>query len=83
MRAREKNLRSRLFRDDLSKLFPVLQPAGSDSAIFDNMLEFMVLTGRSVPHAIMMMIPEAWDQNPHMDEHRRACYQYPATLPEP
>ena len=83
MRAREKNLRSRLFRDDLGKLFPVLQPAGSDSAIFDNMLEFMVLTGRSVPHAIMMMIPEAWDQNPHMDEHRRAFYQYHATLAEP
>jgi glutamate synthase domain-containing protein 2/glutamate synthase domain-containing protein 1/glutamate synthase domain-containing protein 3 len=83
MTAREKNLRSRLFGDDLPKVFPVIDPTGSDSAIFDQVLEFLVQTGRSLPHAMMMMIPEAWDNNPHMDEHLKAFYQYHATLMEP
>ena len=83
MRSREKNLNSPLFDGELPKVFPALNPMGSDSAIFDNMLEFLVQTGRSLPHAMMMMIPEAWDGNPHMDEDRRAFYQYHATLIEP
>ena len=82
-RSREKNLTSRLFDKDLPKLFPILDPTGSDSAIFDNMLEFLVQTGRELPHAMMMMIPEAWDGNEHMDEHRQAFYEYHATLMEP
>jgi glutamate synthase domain-containing protein 2/glutamate synthase domain-containing protein 1/glutamate synthase domain-containing protein 3 len=81
--SREKNLTSRLFGKDLPKLFPVIDSRGSDSSIFDNMLEFLVQTGRSLPHAMMMMIPEAWDENPHMDDDRRAFYQYHATLMEP
>ncbi|MCZ6749537.1 MAG: glutamate synthase large subunit, partial [SAR324 cluster bacterium] len=80
---REQNLNSPLFDGDLQKVLPALNPMGSDSAIFDNMLEFLVQTGRSLPHAMMMMIPEAWDGNPHMDEDRRAFYQYHATLIEP
>jgi glutamate synthase domain-containing protein 2/glutamate synthase domain-containing protein 1/glutamate synthase domain-containing protein 3 len=83
MRAREKNMQSRLFGDDLEKVYPILTPTGSDSAIFDEALDFLVQTGRSLPHAITMMIPEAWDGNPHMDEERRAFYQYHATLMEP
>ncbi len=83
MTAREKNLRSRLFGDDLPKVFPIINPKGSDSAIFDQVLEFLVMTGRSLPHAMMTMIPEAWDNNPHMDEAVKAFYQYHATLMEP
>ena len=81
--SREKNLTSGLFGKDLPKLFPVIDARGSDSSIFDNMLEFLVQTGRSLPHAMMMMIPEAWDENPLMDEGRRAFYQCHATLMEP
>ncbi|MCH8883075.1 MAG: glutamate synthase large subunit [SAR324 cluster bacterium] len=83
MSAREKNLNSPLFGADLPKLFPVINPAGSDSAIFDQVLEFLVQTGRSLPHGMMMMIPEAWDNNPEMDPDLRAFYQYHATLLEP
>ena len=83
MTAREKNLRSPLFQDDLPKVFPVINPKGSDSAIFDQVLEFLNQSGRPVPHAMMLMIPEAWDNNPHMDEHIKAFYQYHATLMEP
>ena len=83
MSAREKNLKSPLFGEDLPKLFPVIDPTGSDSAIFDQVLEFLVLTGRSPAHGMMMMIPEAWDNNPDMDPDRAAFYQYHATLLEP
>ncbi len=83
MRAREKNMTSPLFGDDLGKLFPIINPVLSDSAIFDQALEFLLQTGRSLPHAMMMMNPEAWDGNIHMDEERRAFYQYHATLMEP
>ena len=60
MRARESQLASELFGDDLAKVLPVVRPGGSDSATFDNVLELLVLAGRSLPHAIMMMIPEAY-----------------------
>ncbi|MEE8396306.1 MAG: glutamate synthase large subunit [bacterium] len=83
MAAREKTMVSPLFEDELSKLFPIINPAGSDSAIFDEALEFLVQAGRSLPHAMMMMIPEAWDGNAQMDEDRRAFYHYHASLLEP
>ena len=60
MRARESQLASELFGDDLAKVLPVVRPGGSDSANFDNVLELLVLAGRSLPHAMMMMIPEAY-----------------------
>ena len=83
MRAREKSLASPLYGDDLAKLFPVVNPAGSDSAIFDQVFEFLVRMGRPPQHGMMMMIPESWDNNPELDEDRRAFYQYHATLMEP
>src|SRR5690606_18018159 len=60
MRARESQLASELFGDDLAKVMPIVRPDGSDSATFDNVLELLTLAGRSLPHAAMMMIPEAW-----------------------
>jgi glutamate synthase domain-containing protein 2/glutamate synthase domain-containing protein 1/glutamate synthase domain-containing protein 3 len=83
MRAREKGMHSPVLGKDLEKVMPIIDPTGSDSAIFDQVLEFLVMTGRSLPHAMMMMIPEAWDNNPLMDEDRRAFYMYHATLMEP
>ena len=69
--------------DDLSKVFPVIIPQGSDSATFDNVLEFLVLTGRSLPHAIMMMVPEAWSGNTLMDQKKKDFYEYHSCLMEP
>jgi len=83
MHAREGTLQSDLFGDDLKKLFPVIIPGGSDTAQFDNVLELLVLAGRSLPHAMMMMIPEAWDGHEGMDEERRAFYEYHSYLLEP
>jgi glutamate synthase domain-containing protein 1 len=83
MRAREATLQSDLFGDDLKKLFPVIAPGGSDSASFDNALELLVASGRSLPHAMMMMIPEAWDKNVHIDEGKRGFYEYHAAIMEP
>ena len=83
MHARQSVLRSELFGDDLQKLFPIVQPSGSDSAAFDNALELLVQGGRSLPHAMAMMIPEAWDGNPHMSEAKRAFYEYHCSLMEP
>jgi len=83
MRARQGRFSSKLFGDDLEKLFPVIAPDQSDSACFDNALEFLVMGGRSLPHAMMMMIPEAWAGNPHMDLDRRGFYEYHAAMMEP
>jgi glutamate synthase domain-containing protein 2/glutamate synthase domain-containing protein 1/glutamate synthase domain-containing protein 3 len=83
MRARQAILRSDLLGDDLKKLFPILTETGSDSATFDNALEFLVLSGRSLPHAVMMLIPEAWEGNAAMDEDKRAFYEYHGCLTEP
>ncbi|MFD2179924.1 glutamate synthase large subunit [Veronia pacifica] len=84
MKAREAILSSDLFSEqELSMLLPVCQNLASDSANFDMALELLVLSGRSVPHALMMMIPEAWQENPAMDTKRRAFYQYHANLMEP
>jgi glutamate synthase domain-containing protein 2/glutamate synthase domain-containing protein 1/glutamate synthase domain-containing protein 3 len=83
MRARQGQLDSPLFGDDLEKLFPIIQPDGSDSAAFDNTLELLVLGGRSLPHSLMMMVPEAWENDELLDRDRRAFYQYHSALMEP
>jgi glutamate synthase (NADPH/NADH) large chain len=83
MHARQSVLASPLFGDDIKKLFPVIEPGGSDSAAFDNALELLVMSGRSLPHAMAMLIPEAWSKNDHMDPQKRAFYEYHASLMEP
>jgi glutamate synthase (NADPH/NADH) large chain len=83
MRAREALFQSPLFGDDIKKIPPIVNPNGSDSSMFDNVLELMVLSGRSMPHAIMMMIPEPWSKHASMDPARRAFYQYHSSLMEP
>ena len=71
MQARQGRLQSDLFGEDIPKLFPIVFPDQSDSACLDNALEFLTLGGRSLPHAMMMLIPEPWVGNPHMDLERR------------
>src|SRR6266511_2230620 len=83
MHARQGMLASELFGEDLKKLFPIIQEDGSDSAKFDNCLEFLALSGRSLPHAVMMMIPEPWENHESMDEKKRAFYEYHSSLMEP
>ncbi|HEV8725859.1 MAG TPA: glutamate synthase large subunit [Candidatus Binatia bacterium] len=83
MHARQGMLASELFGDDLKKVFPIIQEDGSDSAKFDNCLEFLALSGRSLPHAVMMMIPEPWENHESMDEKKRAFYEYHSSLMEP
>ncbi|MEZ5498197.1 MAG: glutamate synthase large subunit [Steroidobacteraceae bacterium] len=83
MKAREAQFRSELFGDDIDKIAPIVNPYGSDSSMFDNVLELMVLAGRSMAHAMMMMIPEPWSKNDSIDEARRAFYQYHSSLMEP
>ena len=83
MRAREALLESQLFGEDTRKLAPIVNVNGSDSSMFDNVLELMVLAGRSLPHAMMMMIPEPWSKHETMDPARRAFYQFHASLMEP
>ncbi|MBW9206196.1 glutamate synthase large subunit [Mumia sp. zg.B17] len=83
MRAREALLESSLIPGDLSRLFPIVDPEDSDSASFDEALELLHLGGRSLPHAMMMMIPEAWENNPVMDPRLRAFYEFHSTMMEP
>ena len=83
MRARQSKFRSPHFGADIAKLVPVLDETGSDSSQFDNALELLAMTGRSIEHAVMMMIPEAWHQNPLMDGERRAFYEFHGSLLEP
>jgi glutamate synthase (ferredoxin) len=83
MRAREGLLKSDLLGDDLKKLLPVIREGGSDTATFDNVLEFLVMTGRSLPHAILMMIPEPWQNNDTMSPELKAFYEYHSSLMEP
>ena len=83
MQAREGLLQSSVFGDDLRKVLPVIRPGGSDTATFDNVLEFLVMAGRSLPHAVLMMIPEPWAGNPGMDPAVRAFYEYHSSLMEP
>ena len=83
MRAREGLFRSEFFGSDIADLFPVLIEGGSDSAVFDNALEMLLLCGRPLPHAVMMMIPEAWDGHESMSAEKKAFYEYHACLMEP
>jgi glutamate synthase domain-containing protein 2/glutamate synthase domain-containing protein 1/glutamate synthase domain-containing protein 3 len=83
MRAREALFQSPVFGEDIKKIPPIVNPNGSDSSMFDNVLELMVLSGRSMPHAVMMMIPEPWSKHASMDPARRAFYQYHSSLMEP
>ena len=83
MHARQSLFASGLFGDDLKKLLPVINEDGSDSAMFDNALEFLALTGRSLPHAVMMMIPEPWENHESMSAEKRAFYEYHSCLQEP
>ncbi len=83
MGARESLLKTELFQGDLKKLFPIIEPNKSDSASLDNALEFLVLTGKSMPHALSMLIPESWnDKNPIPDS-LKAFYEYHSTIMEP
>ncbi|MGI8422229.1 MAG: glutamate synthase subunit alpha, partial [Gaiellaceae bacterium] len=82
MRARESQLASALFGDDLAKVLPVVRPGGSDSAAFDNVLELLVLAGRSLPHAMMMMIPEAYARRDDLPEDLVGFYAYHQCLIE-
>ena len=83
MHARQSLLSSPLFGDDLKKLFPIIAPDGSDSANFDNAVELLLQSGRTLPHVMAMLIPEAWAGNPHMKPEKRAFYEYHACLMEP
>ena len=83
MRARESKFESRLFGSDLQKILPVIDTQGSDSAMFDNALEMFVLAGRSLSHAITMMIPEPWTGDPSMNEQKRSFYEFHSCLTEP
>ena len=83
MHARQSLLASPLFGDDMKKLFPIIEADGSDSANFDNVLELLVQSGRSLPHAMAMLIPEAWAGNPHIRPEKRAFYEYHACMMEP
>jgi glutamate synthase (ferredoxin) len=83
MRAREGLLQSPAFGDDLAKLLPVIREGGSDTATFDNVLEMLVMAGRSLPHALLMMIPEPWANHESMSPERKAFYEYHSSLMEP
>src|SRR5450631_1934042 len=83
MHARQSLLQSTLFGEDIKKLFPIIAPGGSDSANFDNAVELLFQSGRSLPHAMAMLIPEAWAGNPHMRPEKRAFYEYHCSLMEP
>jgi glutamate synthase (NADPH/NADH) large chain len=83
MRAREALLESTLLPGDLERIFPICTPGASDSASFDEALELLHIGGRSLPHAVLMMIPEAWENHESMDPARRAFYQFHASLMEP
>jgi glutamate synthase (ferredoxin) len=83
MHARESMFRSELFGNDIKKVLPIIDESGSDSAMFDNALELLVLAGRSLPHAMMMMIPEPWGTDPHMSPEKKAFYDFHACLMEP
>ena len=83
MQAREALMKSEVFGEDLKKLLPVIEPGKSDSASFDNVLEFLHLTGRSLPHSLCMMIPESFNQKNPIPESLKAFYEYHSTIMEP
>ncbi len=83
MHAREMQFASKYFGEDIKKVLPIVVPHGSDTATLDNVLEMLVLGGRTLPHAVMMMIPEAWSGHESMDEQKKAFYEYHSCLMEP
>src|SRR2546421_5815725 len=83
MHARQAMFESELFGDDIKKILPIINTDGSDSAMFDNCLELLVLGGRSLPHAVMMMIPEPWSNHESMSDQKKAFYEYHSCLMEP
>jgi glutamate synthase (ferredoxin) len=83
MHARQSLLASELFGADIKKVLPIVNTNGSDSAMFDNVLEMLVLAGRSLPHAMMMMIPEPWAGHESMSDEKKAFYEYHSCLMEP
>ena len=83
MRAREALLATDKISGDLERIYPICTPGGSDSASFDEVLELLHLGGRSLPHAVLMMIPEAWENHAEMDDARRAFYSFHSSLIEP
>jgi glutamate synthase (NADPH) large chain len=83
MAARQASMKSEVLGEDLSKLWPISYEGQSDTACFDNALEFLTMGGYSLPHAMMMLIPEAWAGNPLMDDDRRAFYEHHAAMMEP
>jgi glutamate synthase (NADPH/NADH) large chain/glutamate synthase (ferredoxin) len=83
MKSREALMQSPLFGKDIEKIKPVIVEGGSDSAVFDNVLELLVMAGRSLPHAMMMMVPESFDSHIHMSEDKRAFYEFHSALMEP
>ena len=82
MKARQKSINSPLF-DDISKVYPFVDDLGSDSSMFDNSLEFLYLSGRSLPHAVMMMIPEPWEKNDMMSDTKKEFYKFQNFIMEP
>ncbi|OXM84446.1 glutamate synthase large subunit [Paenibacillus rigui] len=83
MHARQAMCETDLFGDDFKKILPIIDTDGSDSQMFDNTLEFLMLSGRSLPHAAMMMIPEPWSKHETMSDEKKAFYEYHSTLMEP
>lgn len=83
MSARQASLASFLFGEDIKKLFPVIVPEGSDSASLDNMAEFLMMSGRPLEHVMMMLIPEAWENDASLDERKKGFYEYHSALMEP
>ncbi len=83
MHARQTQLESKLFGSDLKKLLPIIAGDGSDSQQFDNCLEFLMMAGRSLPHVVMMMIPEPWEKHQSMSQTKRDFYEYHACMMEP
>ena len=83
MKARQSLLESELFGEDIKKILPIVNTNGSDSAMFDNVFELLVMGGRSLPHAMMMMIPEPWAGHESMSDEKKAFYEYHSCLMEP
>ena len=83
MLAREETIASRFLKDDMTKVLPIVNQGGSDSAMLDNTLEFMVMNGMDLPLAVMVTIPEPWSNNRNMDQKKKDFYQYYATMLEP
>lgn len=83
MRSREELLKSDLFGDDIKKILPIILPGKSDSATMDMVVELLLMTGRSLPEVMMILVPEAWEKNPDMSEAKRAFYEYHSCMMEP